>query len=268
MIELLIAAGLVLIPLFLAIPILGKYLDMRAAAVQTARYAAWERTVWYGGDAASSLGWFGVSRRWQANEKTDDQIRREVGVRQLSDTGANDHFSSNDRSAGDFQGGSRALWQDRSGQKMLVDYSDIQNAVANNRAPGTLNVILDPIANFASTLGPFTLEMNGEYAATVTMKVRDIDYDNFLTKSSTSSFSETNVLLANGWSADGPDDSSKTSVKQQTKGLVPFSIFTATIGGVPVMNYIQTAISVFLPEASKLELGKIEPENVPADRLK
>jgi hypothetical protein len=110
--------------------------------------------------------------------------------------------------------------------------------------------------------------MDGKYGATVTMKVKDIDYDNFLTKSSTSSFSESEVLLANGWSADGPDDSNKTSVKQQTKGLVPFSIFTATIAGVPVMDYIQTAVSVFLPEVSKLELGKIEPDDVPADRLK
>jgi hypothetical protein len=268
MVELLIAAGFVLIPLFLAIPLLGKYLDVRASAVQSARYAAWERTVWYGGDAASSLGWFGVSRRWQANEKTDDQIRRELGVRQLSETGTTDAFSSADRSAGNFKGGAKALWQDRNGQQMLANYSDVQNAVVNNQAPGTLNLILDPIANFASTLGPFTLEMNGEYAATVTVKVKDIDYNHFLLKNSTSDFSETNVLLANGWSADGPDDASKTSVKQQTKGLVPFSIFTATIGGVPVMEYIQTAVSVFLPEVSKLELGKIEPENVPADRLK
>lgn len=266
MIELLIAAGFVLVPLFLAIPLLGKYLDVRASAVQGARYAAWERTVWYGGDAASSLGWFGVSRRWQANEKTDDQIRREMGVRQLSETAA--AFSTADRSAGSFNGGSKALWRDRSGQQLLANYSDIQNSVANNQAPGTLNLILDPIANFASTLGPFTLEMNGEYGATVTIKVKDIDYDHFLAKNSTADFSETNVLLANGWSADGPDDAGKTSVKQQTKGLVPFSIFTATIGGVPIMNYIQTAVSVFLPEASKLELGKIEPDNVPADRLK
>lgn len=268
MIELLIAAGFVLVPLFLAIPLLGKYLDMRAAAVQTSRYAAWERTVWYGGDAASSLGWFGVSRRWQANEKTDDQIRREIGVRYLSETDGSEAFSSIDRDASNFRGGSKELWKDRNGQALLANYSDIVNSVANNQAPGTLNVILDPIANFASTLGPFTLEMKGAYAATVTMKVKDIDYDHFLAKSSSASFNETNVLLANGWSADGPDGAGKTSVKQQAKGLVPFSIFTAEIGGIPVMEYLQTAVSVFLPEVSKLELGKLEPEVVPADRLK
>lgn len=267
MIELLIVATFVLVPLFLAIPLLGKYLDMRAAAVQTSRYAAWERTVWYGGDAASSLGWFGVSRRWQANEKTDDQIRREVGVRYLSETGT-DAFSSSDRSASSFRGGTKLIWSDHKGQALLADYGDIQNAVSNGRAPGTLNLVLDPIANFASTLGPFTLETNGKYSATVTMSVKDIDYDHFVAKNTKINFSETNVLLANGWAANGPDDAAKTSVKQQTKGLVPFSIFTAEIAGIPVVEYIQTALSVFLPEVSKLELGKIEPDNVPADRLK
>lgn len=268
MIELLIVAGFVLVPLFLAIPLIGKYLDMRAAAVQTSRYAAWERTVWFGGDAASSLGWFGVSQKWLANEKTDDQIRRELGVRHLSETGPNAAFSNSDRNANGFSGGTKTVWQDRTGAPLLANYNDIQNSVANNKAPGTLNLILDPIANFASTLGPFTLEMNGAYAAKVTIQAKDIDYDHFLAKSSTVGFSETNVLLANGWSANGPSDSDKTSTKQQTKGLVPFSIFTAEIGGVPIMKYLQAAVSVFLPEISKLELGKIDPEKVPADRLK
>ncbi|MGZ5788897.1 MAG: hypothetical protein ACXWJF_05560 [Burkholderiaceae bacterium] len=266
MVELIIVASLVLVPLFLAIPLLGKYLDIRSTAVQTARYAAWERTVWYGGDAASSLGWFGASNQWQANAKTDDQIRRELGVRQLSET--TDAFSNSDRSASDFQNATKTLWQDRSGSKLLAKYSDIQNTVSSSQAPGTMNLILDPIANFASTLGPFTLEMDGEYTAKVTIKVKDFDTDHFLTKTSTKDFSEFNVLLANGWSANGPDGDDKTSTKQQVKGLVPFSIFTATIAGVPVMDFIQTAVSVFLPEASKLELGKIEPNNVPPDRLK
>ncbi|OGB27473.1 MAG: hypothetical protein A3I66_06195 [Burkholderiales bacterium RIFCSPLOWO2_02_FULL_57_36] len=268
MIELLIVAGFVLVPLFLAIPLLGKYLDVRAAAVQTSRYAAWERTVWFGGDAASSLGWFGVSRRWQANEKTDDQIRREIGVRHLSETGTSDAFSNSDRSAGNFKGGSKALWQDRNGQKLLADYNDIQNKVDNNPAPGTLNKILTPIANFASTLGPFVLEMNAEYGAKVTIKIKDIDFDHYLAKTSTADFSETNVLLANGWNANGPDDSAKTSAKQQVKGLVPTSILAAEIEGVKIMDYVLGALSVFLPEASKLEPGKIEPDIVPADRLK
>jgi len=268
MVELVIVAGFVLVPLFLAIPLLGKYLDVRSAAVQASRYAAWERTVWYGGDAATGMGWFGASKKWQANEKSDTQIRNELGVRQLSQTGTGDAFSNADRSAGAFKGDSKMLWQDRSGQKLLANYSDIQNNIGSSLAPGTLNVILDPIANFASTLGPFVLEMNGKYSATVNIKARDIDYDHFLFKNSTANFSEHNVLLANGWNANGPDDPAKTSVKQQVKGLTPTSIFDTEFGGVNIIDVLLNVISIAVPEVSKLDLGKIEPDKVPPDRLK
>lgn len=269
MVELVIVAAFVLVPLFLAIPLMGKYLDMRATAVQTARYAAWERTVWYGGSAASSLGWFGVSKSWQANAKTDDQIRRELGARMLSETTTSDSFTADDRGASDFTNGStKMLWEDRAATKMLDSYDNIANTVGNQAAPGTLNKILDPIANFASTLGPFVLETKGEYAATVTVNFKQFDTTHFLAQNATSGFSETNVLLANGWSANGPSDSAKTSVKQEVKGLLPTSIFTAEIAGQPIMDYVLTVLSVFLPEASKLELGKIDPDAIPEDRAK
>lgn len=47
MTEFVIAATYVLVPLFVAVPMLAKYLDIKQAAVQAARYEAWEYTVWY-----------------------------------------------------------------------------------------------------------------------------------------------------------------------------------------------------------------------------
>lgn len=274
MIELLIAATFVLVPLFLAIPLIGKYLDMRAAAVQTARYAAWERTVWYGGNAASTLGWLGASRSWQANAKSDNQIRNELGARLLSETDVGDAFSSTDRDAGDFKHGRKALWQDRNQQALLANYSDISSNVGNKDAPGTLNKIVKPIADLAATLGPFVLETKGEYVATVATDVREIDYDHFLAKNSTVRFRETNVLLANGWSAAGPEgkirpgSAAMTGVRQQVKGLVPTSLLSTDneVLGVPIMDYLLRTLSVFLPEVSKLEPGKVEPDVIPPDR--
>jgi hypothetical protein len=277
MVELIIVAALVLVPLFLAIPLIAKYLDIRSAAVQTARYAAWERTVWYGGDAATPLGWLGASNRWQANAKTDGQIRNEIGVRQLSETGATAPFTSGDRTASDFKSASKMFWHDARGNGVatanpgfIAAFGDVNNTISSSTAPGTMSKALGPIADLAATLGPFTLEMKGEYGAKVTINVSDYDQDHYYISNSKSklAFSESNILLANGWSTAGPDDATMTSTKGQVKGLVPFSIFTGKILGVPVVEYIQTAISVFLPEASKLELGKIDPEVVPPDRLK
>jgi len=270
MVEMVIVSAFVLVPLFLAIPVLGKYLDMRAAAVQSARYAAWERTVWFGGASATAMGWGSHQNNWQANEKTDDQIRRELGVRLLSKT--TDAFSSTDRSASDFNNGIPEMWHDRTGGALLASYDDIGNAVGNATAPGTMDKVLQPIVDLAATLGPFVLEMGGEYAANVTVNVKDFDRSNFQPLGTTMAFKETNVLLGNGWSAGGPDDTTKTAVKQQVQGLLPTSIFDGNKK--KTVKYITETIqkigSVFAPELSprKLEFGKIEQDLVPPDRLK
>lgn len=45
--EFTIAACFVLVPLFLLIPLVGKYIDIKQAAVQQARFEAWEYTAWF-----------------------------------------------------------------------------------------------------------------------------------------------------------------------------------------------------------------------------
>ncbi|MDX9895166.1 MAG: hypothetical protein RBS34_06965 [Desulfofustis sp.] len=45
--ECVIIASLVLVPLFLLIPLLGKYIDIKQAAIQQARFEAWEYTAWF-----------------------------------------------------------------------------------------------------------------------------------------------------------------------------------------------------------------------------
>ena len=47
MTELVVAATFILVPLFLIVPAFGKFVDMRHATIQAARYQAWEYTVWY-----------------------------------------------------------------------------------------------------------------------------------------------------------------------------------------------------------------------------
>ena len=42
-----VTAAFLLVPLFVLIPLTGKYIDMKQSSVQAARYMAWERTVWF-----------------------------------------------------------------------------------------------------------------------------------------------------------------------------------------------------------------------------
>ena len=47
MTEMVVTSSMILIPLFLLIPLLGKYIDINHSTIQAARYEAWEYSVWY-----------------------------------------------------------------------------------------------------------------------------------------------------------------------------------------------------------------------------
>lgn len=68
-VEFLVIAG-VLVPAFLAMPMLGKLADAKHATVQANRYAVWEKTVGGG------------------EQKSDEQLSEEVAARFLSDPNA------------------------------------------------------------------------------------------------------------------------------------------------------------------------------------
>ncbi|QDQ29035.1 hypothetical protein FNU76_23285 [Chitinimonas arctica] len=291
MLETMIAASMVLVPLFLALPTLAKYLDIRSHAVQAARYAAWERTIYFGGPSASEIGWGSFTNAWVANEKNDNQIKAEVATRILSSNSATSNFSSSDKNAGDFRAGKRKLlWQDRKGQS-LIAYGQVQGTAGQtcdpagdfssamlgyDCAPGTINRVLMPVATLASILGPFTLEMGGKYTATVTLSPSNFSRQSYLVDTALASqpMREKLVVLGNGWSADGPNADDKTSVLQQVKGLTPLSLLATevsipTIGTISIIEVVQTVFSIWAPELSprKLEVGKIVPDEVPPDRL-
>ena len=138
--EFTIAAATVLLPLFLIIPLLGKYMDMKASAIQAARYAAWERTVWFG------------SSDWTAGTKSDLEIQHEVQQRFFSDT-ATAKLQSTQSSATGWAGGPKPLWRDRGGNPMLANYdSDVTQAAARAQTPGTMDAILDPVVTVVNVV--------------------------------------------------------------------------------------------------------------------
>lgn len=82
MVEFIVAAATVLVPLFLILPILGKYADINMTAPQAARYMAWERTVWH--DSAETLS-NGIDKNLVTAfpEKGAFELRQEVPARFL-----------------------------------------------------------------------------------------------------------------------------------------------------------------------------------------
>jgi len=263
--EFTIAAAFVLIPLFLMIPLLGKFMDMKATTIQAARYAAWERTVWYGTDKSSD--------NFKANQKKDDLILSEVQQRFFADSGSTP-LQSDPTLTGAVA--DKPLWHDHTGASMLSTYSADHQTT---QTPGTMNVFLDDVKKLANnTLGKvldteFRLDMESLYTSRVRLEAAaNTPAIRLATGADTSgftapSFEMKQVLVANGWSANGPD-----FVKKQTEALAILSLGSRE----PVktaMSIAQTVVGTFVPELDKDSLhlgGELTPEKldlVPPDRL-
>lgn len=291
MIEALIACALVLVPLFLAIPVIAKYLDIRSHVVQSARYAAWERTVWFGGDAAEPMGIGSATNKWDANAKSDAAIRAEIGARILANTDATTGFSDGDKGASGAMS-AKPLWYDRRGNGLLNNYGDVSGIFSgpdvNKPAPGLFNKLFGPVMDVVSVISSFTVDTNGEYTAKVGLAVQKVAFNEdtgmggcpgcpteFLATGTAQSFSEQNVLVANGWSANGPgslkdfgDHPEKITVYNQVRGLTPSSLINPPSGVFrTALDVLKGIALVFFPELSTLDLGRIEVDRVPADRL-
>lgn len=291
MIEALIACALVLVPLFLAIPVIAKYLDIRSHVVQAARYAAWERTVWFGGDSTEPMGLgssSAFSNKWDANAKDDNAIRAEIGARLLSNTDAAAGFADADKNGGNYMNGAKPLWQDRRGNKLLTNYGDISGSYENDKAPGLFNELFSPLMEVASVISNFTVDTHAQYTANVGLAVRQVAFNpntgmagcpgcptEFLATGTALNFSEKNVIVANGWSANGPgslkdygDHPEKITVYNQIRGLTPTSLINPPSGAFrTALDVLKVVALVFFPELSTLDLGRIEVDKVPADRL-
>ena len=265
--EFCVAAAFVLVPLFLMIPLLGKYIDMKASTIQAARYASWERTVWYG------------SSEWGGAQKSDQQIAAEVNHRFFSQpsNAADPALKSTDKLPGS-SATSKDLWHDHAGATMLSAYSA---AGSRGETPGTVNEVLDLVRSavnvVAGLLGAnFKLDMDSMYTSTVTLKAQNTTAVQQATGAETSGFkapefSMRHVMVANGWSANGPQ-----FVTQQIHALAPLTALSNENAPAPLkglnyaVNRVQDAVGTFVEELNTDSLklgGVVNPDAVPRDRL-
>jgi hypothetical protein len=260
MTEFVVGTVLFLLPLFLIIPMMGKYADVKASAAQTARYVAWERTVWYGGASASVA--------WPGNSKTEAAIKNEARQRVMAFGGA---VSDNDKDATSFQQtGARNIWRNRDQSPMLKNYNDASIGTINNLSSPDIATgdVLDAIMTVASILG-FKLETNGFYNGDAAISVTTLPIGSNLGGTDIGrfdpgvlTFRDKNVILSNTWSGNG-----SAHVKSQVAGLAPLGLVDDSVAG-DILRYAGcAAAALFVPEICFLEIGKIEPDVVPPDRL-
>jgi hypothetical protein len=251
LVELLVIS-VALVPLFLLLPMVGKYQDLSHAAQTASRYVAFEATT--RNDTQSVDGW-----------KPPAQLADEVRRRFFGNTDA--PVKTGD-TAGDFDANRNPLWSDPFGNPLIRQFSDVavsfgQNATdhagaftgASDGAP--FNVV--PLAN-ASRMG---LQSPGIYTGHVSANLANlpsgiksiVPFDTL-----DLSIQRHTSLVFDGWGARSP---------QQAEDR--FGNLVAALGPLQavqsILDYAIGALEFFNVDAPQFGNLQLWRDVVPADRL-
>ncbi|QJE02313.1 hypothetical protein HH212_21700 [Massilia forsythiae] len=264
MVELLVAALFILIPLFVGIAAVGKLIDVRHTTDMAARYATWERTVWYDGG-----GDFAVLN--EPNRKSDAAIGNEVAARLLNDrsAGAGAVIRDSDRHVAALVNGIDPMWRDSAGVAYLKDAGGLATTIGRE-TPAT-DVGKEPLAALGAVAvaGPagFAPPLPGDNLATVRVALEGVAGNSAVYRRLWSSsaawrgldFHADGAILSNTWGANG---------KAGTRQMVARAVPTAQGLGAIVQD-ARAGLAPWDPvQPGRIEAGKIAVDVVPPDRLK
>ncbi len=284
MTEFVISAAFVLVPLFLIVPAVGKYIDMKHAAVASARYSTWEYTAHYARAGDQSSGFSAVSRAQRPVKSLRDVAleaeRRHYGNSALPlDTHA-------DR-GGLAQSELRPLWRYHDGTPMYLAAANRPvSAVGPGRTPDPTGIFSGVLTAFnklaralAGALGALGVDGGfdavndrGRFGVEVAMRAENAPRWTPLKKANRAPLflqdlnlimTARGALLTDGWAAGGVQHANR-----QSRGLVAGALLD------PILNRwipIQSLASTILlsPELgpNNLQFGIMPTDDVPPGKL-
>jgi hypothetical protein len=236
-----VVLAIVLVPLLLAVPLIGKYMDIAQTTAVASRYTAFEGMVRH---SSAHDGW-----------KTDAELAQEVRRRFYSNSDA--PIKTGD-SAGDFNAHRNTLWFDHRGNPLLPKFVDTVGVQTKRES------MAQPFgALYASSLG---LPQNTLHTGQVNISVADIagifePFDKLGL-----SISRSTTLLADPWAAQGPASIPEKIKNDGSNPLGPFPYKPLEVlGGNPIVDF---ALKIFEFNTPPPDIGRVEPDRVPTDRLK
>lgn len=264
--------------LLLLTSMLGKMMDARLDYEQGLRYAAWERTVWFEARPANAQ---------TAAVKSSAQIATEVQNRIFAERNAairSDQGNANRRETMDnmlMRPVAIRLNSNTSAyQPWLVDANNgrgnpvyTRSNVSNNGVPGPAAQGVNAMIDGISALTSFSVQKNGLYGTQLTADLDDTGYwkefrenardngrmlDLRLDRNGNGGQREL-LLLSDGWNLGGPGH-----VTRQVQSLVATELLDN-----PFVDTLFDIVSWFpmARELGWLEFGKVDPEQVPPQRL-
>ena len=235
-VEFLVLA-LVLLPLFLIVPLLGKQLDIAQTAASASRYVAFEGVVHHG----SSL------QPWKSDAQLADEVRRRFFSTSAAPVKTADLASDSAEHR-------NPLWTDHRGEPLLPVFDTHVDATSRREA------LTQPLgAVFASGMG---LDANTLYTGAVRIALADVaglaPFDALGL-----SIERHTTLLVDPWSASGPA-AVRAALRRgpwNIAGHFPFGaleLFAAPLKLIPRV----------LDGARLPDIGRVDPEFVPEDRIR
>lgn len=302
MTEFLVCASFALVPLFLGISLLGKYIDIKQTAIQAARYEAWEYTVWFANDNEPMTGFNAVPQPIKSTTLTHTETQQ----RFFTDPGNSDTtqpITSTDAITGWSADTANPLWVDHSGMALYAGVDGNGASLKSSDDTPTIPVIGDvmntlfDIIDWAfsamgslmsfvgSSVGFTAINTDGYANSTVSMEVavsptfkRLDDSSNRLSgvTGSTLDFVSSAGVLSDGWNAGGVEHT-----YNQAGGAVPTVLLSELLDAIPGFETIWNIIAILAPEMrlcnpggiwgpddkGSLWLGYIDIDAVHPDRL-
>lgn len=228
-----VVLALVLVPLFIAVPLLGKYIDMMQTAEVASRYVAFEGTV----------------RNSNSSWKTDAELAVEVRRRFFSNVDA--PLKTND-TAGDFAAHRNPVWSDASGKPLIESFEGsvrVRTQVGGKNAIPAAKLLFD---------WPGELGLSGSNFYTANVTVAPVNVAHFAPFDAIDlSTTRRTVVLADAWTARGPG-SIRSKIEGSSK-LFPVGPAKPIIERVGMLPEV-----IFDPV---IEVGEFDWDVVPCDRL-
>ena len=232
----LVVLGFVLVPLFIIVPLLGKYMDFAQTTTVASRYVAFEGAVHH---SSSATGW-----------KTDEQLAAEVRRRFYS---RNDLSIKTNDVVSETPAERNPLWVDHRGNALLPTFDNV--TVQTRR-----ETLSQPLG--AMYADEFDLPQDNLYTGIVNVNVANIagvepfDAINL-------SMNRSTTLLVDPWASNSSKEVEK---KVQDAGplVFPYQLLE------PFAAIIELGILLFegfFGDTSPPEIGRVDPDVVPSDRV-
>lgn len=236
---------LIIVFIFIGIFYLGKFHDIQASTIQSARYAAWERTV------HSQAGF------------SDTRVQNQARARLF--TWNRNAFKSSDGLADNSSWtGQSAVWYDAAGtQRLIARPGDVTIGTATGSLPGvaagTVSNVFQRLSAIASLAGGEALPQGGLATGNVAVKLANVTRLPAPLNQLDLTLREQSAVVLDSWDANGPRQAALRSRSFTTAGPI------SQLNG--LLAPAEWGLSLIEPAFRDLHIGQVCPDIVPADRL-